>query len=67
MGNAFKKEKEEEKHTHTHTHNNFWKQYKCVCAEERSGYPAYAKHSENIHNAFGEQGREKAPGIQFRM
>ncbi len=38
-----------------------------VCAKERSGYPAYAEYSENIHNAFGEQGREKAPGIQFRM
>jgi len=38
-----------------------------VYAKERSGYPAYAEYSENIHNAFGEQGREKAPGIQFRM
>lgn len=38
-----------------------------VCAKERSGYPAYAEYSKNIHNAFGEQGREKAPGIQFRM
>lgn len=28
---------------------------------------AYAKHSENIHSAFGEQGTHYALGIQFRL
>lgn len=28
---------------------------------------AYAKHSENIHSAFGEQGTRYALGIQFRL
>lgn len=28
---------------------------------------AYAKHSENIHNAFGEQGSRYALGSQFRL
>lgn len=56
--------------------------YVCVCKRkrERGGErenerewrraqvtAAYAKHSENIHSAFGEQGTRYALGIQFRL
>lgn len=52
----------------------------CVCKGEREKKrgresaqrraqvtAAYAKHSENIHSAFGEQGTRYALGIQFRL
>lgn len=50
--------------------------YICVCKREREKErarrraqvtAAYAKHSENIHSAFGEQGTRYALGIQFRL
>ncbi len=69
MGNTFRKRKKKDTTTTTSGNNMFVCVCACayVCTKERSGYPAYAEYSENIHNAFGEQGREKAPGIQFRM